>query len=263
MKDADGQVLGGLKLLGKGWSMYALHVRTYLLLMIFVVLAQVLMAVFAFFVIIQAAPGMNLREVFIGMSTLQKLDIIVVFFLSLAVFYRALAGSMLATSEYSEGREMGALEAFKKVGWKHTRLFWLAMTAIFFGRFAPFVALLVGFFFASAFPTAVMEDLGAFQALKCGEKLGVGNQLRIATMYVAYLAVVTGVGAGIFKLLVLAHDQFGNAWYGKLMGPIAFLIFFTVVQWYMIVLALNCVQQRKKLIESQAPIAVSLETPGV
>ena len=251
MKEADGKVLGGMKLLGKGWRMYALHVGTYLLLMIFAVLALALISAIAVFVIAPGGPRMNLREVWMGMGTLQKLGIFVLFLLSLAVFYRALAGSMLATNEFSEGREIGAIEAFRRVRWKHTRLFWLMMAGMFFGPLAPFAVLIAGFFLASAFPTAVMEDLGVFQALKRGEKLGVGNQLRIATIYVAYLVAATGVGAAIFAVLALVQDQFGNAWYVKPVPSIGFLFFFTVVQWYMIVLTLNYLQQRRKLTESQ------------
>jgi hypothetical protein len=45
------------------------------------------------------------------------------------------------------------------------------------------------------------------------------------------------------------HDQFGNAWYVKPVPSIGFLLFFTLVQWYMIVLTLNSLQQRSKLTE--------------
>jgi hypothetical protein len=37
---------------------------------------------------------------------------------------------------------------------------------------------------------------------------------------------------------------------------IGYLAFFTVVQWYMIVLTLNYLQQRRKLTESQLPVAM-------
>jgi hypothetical protein len=55
---------------------------------------------------------------------------------------------------------------------------------------------------ASAFPTAVVEDLSAFQALKRGEKLASGNQLRIGTIYVTHLVALAGVGLGILQALV-------------------------------------------------------------
>ena len=255
MEEAGGPVLSGMKLLGKGWRMYALHVGKYLRLMTFVVLVQVLLSAFAVLVIAPGRPGMNLRQVFVETSTLQRLGITVVFLLSLAFYYRALAASMLATSELSEGREIGAMQAFRRVRWKHTRLFWLMTAGILFGPFAPLVVLIAGFFLAPALPIAVVEDLGAFQALKRGEELGAGNQLRIATMYAGYLVLVTGAVAAIFKVLDLVQVQFGNAWYVKPMPAIGFLIFFTVVQWYMIVLTLNYLEQRIKLAETQLPCA--------
>lgn len=263
MKDADGQVLGGMKLLGKGWGMYASHLKTYLLLMILVVLFQVLVAAIAVFGIAREQPGVNLRETINEMSSVQTFGVVVAFLLSLAIFYRALAGSMLATSEFSEGRVIGAIEAFRRVRWKHTRLFWLPMASFITGRFALIVGLLAGFFFASAFPAAVAENLGAFQALKRGEKLATGNQVRILTIYTSYLLLVAGVGAGIFKVWGFAQDLFGKAWYAKATPAIFFLIFFTVIQWYMIVLTLNYLQQRKKLSGSPAPIAASPDAPLV
>jgi hypothetical protein len=183
--------------------------------MVVAVLALLLMSLFLFFMIASDLPRRNLREVWMGMSTLQELGVVAMFFASLAVFYRALAASVLATSEFSERREIGAIQAFRKVRWKHMRLFWLMMVAMFFGRSAPFVALIAGFFFASAFPTAVVEDLGAFQALKHGEKLAAGNQLRIATIYATYLVALAGVGLGILKVLVFVKDLSQSTWYTR------------------------------------------------
>jgi hypothetical protein len=254
MKPACGrQVSGGLKLLWNAARMYALHVGTYLVLMVVAVLALLLMSLFSAFVITRDLPGKNLGEVWMGMSTLQKSGIIAMFFGSLSVFYRALAASILATSEFCDGHEIRALQAFRGVHWKHTRLFWLMMLAVMSGPFAPVVALIAGFFFASAFPTAVVEDLGAFQALKRGEKLAVGNQLRIATMYVTYLVVLVGVGLGVLKALVFIQDHFGRAWYSRPLVVIGYLVFFSVVQWYMIVLTLNYLEQRRKLTEIPPP----------
>jgi hypothetical protein len=249
MEPADGPVTGGMKLLWKGGRMYVLHAGTYLLLMIFAVLALLLFSVFTVFVILPDLQGKDFHEISMEIGTLQKLGVAVTFLLSLAVFYRALAASILATSEFGEGGKIDAIQAFRRVRWKHTRLFWLMLTATFFGPLAPFVGLIAGFFFASAFPTAVVEDLGAFQALKRGEKLGSGNGLRIATVYVAYLVVLAGVGAAIFKVLSSVSDQLGNGRYPKPVPSICFLVFFTVVQWYMIVLTLNYLQQRKKLTD--------------
>ena len=256
MEPADGQVSGGLKLLWRGERLYTLHAGTYLLLMVVAVLALVLMSLFLFFMIAPDLPGKSLRQVWMGMGPLQELGVIAMFLGSLAVFYRALAASMLATSEFSERREIGAIQAFRRVRWKHTRLFWLMMVAMFFGPFAPFIALIVGFFFASAFPPAVVEDLGAFQALKRGEKLASGNQLRIGTIYVTYLAALAGVGLGIVKALVFVQEHLQSAWYKRSVPAIGYLAFFTVVQWYMIVLTLNYLQQRRKLTESQLPVAM-------
>jgi hypothetical protein len=232
--------------------------------MVVAVLALLLMSLLLFLMIARDLPGKNLREVWMGMSTLQKLGVIATFFGSLSVFYRALAASILATSEFCDGREIGALQALRRVHWKHTRLFWLMMLAMLSGPFAPFVALIAGFFFASAFPTAVVEDLGAFQALKRGEKLAVGNQLRIATMYVTYLVVLVGVGLGAMKVLVFVQDHFGTYWYSRPVVVIDYLVFFSVVQWYMIVLTLNYLEQRRKLTESLPPgrdVAAALLNP--
>ena len=255
MEPADGQVSGGLKLLWNGERLYALHVGTYSLLMVVPTLTTLLMSLLLFFMIPPDLRGKDLIEIVKRMRTLQKLGVIAMFFVSLAVFYRALAASILATSEFSERREIGAIQAFRRVRWKHTRLWWLMMVATFFGRLAIFVSLIAGFFFASAFPTAVVEDLGAFQALERGQKLAAGNQLRVATIYVTYLVALVGVVLamvlGILKVNALIQNHFPSVRHkGHVLAFGGYLVFFSVVQWYMIVLTLNYLQQRRKLTES-------------
>ena len=262
MEKPDGQVLGGFKLLGKSCRMYASHVRMYLSLMILMVLFQVLMAAVGVYGIGRAGTDKNLREIWITMGEAQRLGFAVGFLLSLAVFYRVLAGSILATSEFSAGRTIGALEAFRRARWKHTRLFWLIMAgSLLTGPAGPLTGLVAGFFFAHAFPAAVLEDLGAFKALERGGKLGAGNQLRILTIYVMYLAVVAGVCIALFEMLVFVQDHFGKAWYARPAGSIAFLIFFTVIQWYMIVLTLNYLQQSEKLNQFLPVAAMPAQSP--
>jgi hypothetical protein len=237
---------GGLKLSARGWRVYVAHLGTYLPLMIFAVLIYFAMVLALMRLFTIYYPGADLPHLWRAFGVSQKLGITGVFLLSMALYFRAMAASMLATSEFADGRTLGALPAFLRVGWKPTRLMWLAFAGFILGPLAPLILLAAGFLLGSALPAAAVENLGVVQAVKRGEKLGSGNQARIATIYATFWAVlVLAAAAGITALIHFVPT--GAAWPALLGRGIFLVILSTVLQWYLITLTLNYQQQRAKI----------------
>jgi hypothetical protein len=246
--------VSAIELLRESWRLLRGHARLFAQLMGVPILAQLVAVILMAFFILPMRPGESLREVWLAMEFWRKFAVSVLFLATLAVLYRALAASVFAAAEIRSGRSVSVLQALGHVRRKQLRLFWLILLVGFLaapmGPVAPVIASLFAFFCAPAFPVAILEDLGAFKALKRGGELGAGGQGRIALFFFLYLALVVAAVYAFIVALMRLEDVFGHPWYTRPLPLLGFWIILLVPQWYMVALTLNYFDQRLRKGES-------------
>ena len=247
MSEAAHSRVSAGEILSGSWRMFRTHFRTFALLMGLPVGALILSTLIMYFFLVPLRTGVSLREVWGGMSVVRKIGVVLLFLATIAVLNRALTASIFVVREFHDRRGIGVLSALGYVRRKHLRLFWLLfLLSSFSAGPQAFVVLLLGLFFAPAFPIAVLENLGVIASLRRSNVLTKGGYGRIAVLFLLYLGLVVGGAFGLFGPVFYFEQFFGNAWFMRLIFGLAFWIFLLIPQWYMIALTLNYFDQRAR-----------------
>lgn len=229
----------------------------FVLLMGLVVAAMFLMAMIVNYVIAPHPAGLPLKEVWEAMGTLQKLAVFVLFLMTFAVQYRALAASTFATQEIWNGRTAHFWQAVRSVRRKQLRLFWMVLFASFLtGPFGLIVGPILIFATAPGIPVAILEGKTAFAAVKRGDALSKHDRGKIAILVVLWLGIVIAAAVGGIRFLMLLGDQFGEPLPGylRLVPPLGFWLILLVPQLYIIALTLIYLERNKVEIAGMASV---------
>jgi hypothetical protein len=239
------------ELLSQSWRMFRAHWRTFVPLMGFPVVAMFLSVLVMYFFLVPLRTGVPLRDVWTGMSVARKICVGLLFLVNVAVINRALVASIFAVREFHDGREIRVLGALGFVRRKHLRLFWLLfLVGLFSAGPLVVVAILLSFFFASAFPVAALENLGVIGALRRSIALTEGGYGRIAVLILLYLVLVVVGAFGLVGLGVFSSTPLFAApawfWLWRFIFALAFWSFLLIPQWYMIALTVNYFDQHAR-----------------
>ena len=157
---------------GKTWHVWRASMELFVLLMGLAIAAMFLMAMIVNYVIAPHPAWLPLKEVWQAMSSLQKLATFVLFLMTFAVQYRALAASTFATQEIWNGRTVHFWQAVRSVRRKQLRLFWMVLFASFLtGPLGLIVGPILIFATAPGIPVAILEGKTAFASVKRGNTL--------------------------------------------------------------------------------------------
>jgi hypothetical protein len=245
MDEANRSGMSTVELLGVTWRVWRSHAGLFVLLIGIPIVLVAILALLVNYVIAPHPEGTPLREVWLGMSFLQKVGVFVVFLGSFAMQYRGLAASVFATQEIRSGRSVGILQAIRSVRRKQLRLFWIMMLAsILTGPLGLIVGPLLAFGFAPAFPVAILENTTAFAAIKRGDTLAKGGHGRIALLVAMWLGLAIAAVFGWVSFLVMLEERFGRPWFLRPVPILGFWVILLIPQWYMIALTLNYLEQR-------------------
>jgi len=260
MNEANRSEMSTLDLLGATWRVWCSHTGLFVFLMGIPIAALLFMTLIVNYVIAPHPETTPMREVWLGMGTLQKIAVFVAFLASIAVQYRALAASVIATQEIRSGRSVGILGAMGAVRRKQLRLFWMVMlVSMLTGPLALIVGPILAFGTAPAFPVAILENKTAFAAIKRGDTLAKGGHGRIALLFAMWLGLTIAAVLGWVSLLVMLQERFGRPWMLRPVPLLGFWLILLIPQWYMIALTLNYLEQRRREgeIGSAVPVQVS------
>jgi hypothetical protein len=247
MDEANRPGMSTAELLGATLRLWRAHAGMFVRLMGLPIAALLLMTLIVNYVIAPHAESTPMREVWLGMGFLQKVAVVVAFFGSFAMQYRALAASVFATQEISSGRSVGIFQAIGSVRRKQLRLFWMVMlVSMLTGPLGLIVGPLLAFGTAPAFPVAILENMTAFAAIKRGDTLAKGGHGRIALLVAMWLGLVIAAVIGWVSLLVMLEERFGRPWFLRPVPILGFWLVLLIPQWYMIALTLNYLEQRKR-----------------
>ncbi len=260
MDEANRSGMSTLELLGATWRVWRSR-TAFVLLMGIPVATILLMALIVNYVIAPHPESTPLREVWLGMDSLQKVGVCVLFFLTFAMEYRALAASAFATQEIWSGRSVGILQAIRSVRRKQLRLFWMVMLAsMFTGPLGLIVFPVLAFATAPGFPVAILENRTAFAAIKRGDALAKGNHGRIALLVAMWLGLGIAGVVGLVSFLAMLQERFGRPWFLRPIPILGFWLIFLIPQWYMMALTLNFLDQRKR--EGEIASAARVQVDG-
>jgi hypothetical protein len=219
-----------------------------------------LMALIMNYVIAPHPENTPLRAVWLGMGSLQKVAVLLLFLGSLAMHYRALAASVFATQEIRSERSVGVLRAIATVRRKQLRLFWMVMLAtILTGPLGLIIGPLLAFGTAPAFPVAILENMTAFAAIKRGDALAKGGHGRIALLVAMCLGLAIAAVYGWVSILIMLEERFGRPWFLRPVPILGFWLVLLIPQGYMIALTLNYLEQRGRERESCQPARVQVD----
>jgi hypothetical protein len=247
MNDATSSRMSTRELLGATWRVWRSHAGMFVLLMGIPIAAILLMALIVNYVIAPHPEGTPLREVWLGMSVLQRVGVLVLFLGTFAMEYRALAASAFATQEIRTGHSVGVLRAIGAVRRKQLRLFWMVMLAsMLTGPLGLIVFPLLAFGTAPGFPVAILENMTAFAAIKRGDALAKGGHGRIALLVAMWLGLGIAGVFGLVSALVILQERFGRPWFLRPVPALGFWLILLIPQWYMIALTLNFLDQRRR-----------------
>lgn len=251
MDEANRSRMSTAELLGTTWQVWRSHARMFVLLMGIPIATLGLMTLIVNYVIAPHPHGTPLREVWLGMSFLQKLGVSLAFLGSLAMHFRALAASVFATQEIRSGRSVGVLQAIRSVRRKQVRLFWIVwivtLVSSLTGPLAPLGLILfpiLVFGIAPGFPVAILENMTAFAAIKRGDALAKGGYGRIALLVAMWLGLATAAVVGWLSSLWMLEELFGRPWFLRPVPILGFWLILLIPQLYMIALTLNYLEQR-------------------
>jgi hypothetical protein len=252
MAEADLSTLETGELLDQSWRMFQNHLRTFVPLMGFPVAAVVLSTIIMYFLLVPIRTGVPLNDVWVGMSVASKLGVFLLFLATLYVDWWALAASVFATQEIRGSRDVGVLKAIRYVRAKQLRLFWLAfLLGLLTGPLGMVIAgPILAFLCSPGLPVALLENVGAFRALKRGKVLSEGGYGRIALLFLLNLGLVAASAFGFFGLLYILQERLGKPWYLRPLPVFGMWVIFLVPQSYMIALTLNYFDQLKRRGES-------------
>lgn len=235
--------------LKKTWQVWRANAALFVFLMGLVIAAILLGTLLMIYVIAPHPPGLALREVWEAMSSLQKLAVFVLFLMTFAVQYRALAASAFATQEIWNGRTVRFRQAIGSVRRKQLRLFWMVLFASFLtGPLGIIVGPILIFATAPGIPVAILEGKTAFAAIKRGDTLLKPDFGKIALLVILWLsAVIAAVVVGI-RFLMFLEDQIGQPLplYLRPVPAIGFWLILLIPQLYMIALTLIYLERLKQ-----------------
>ena len=257
MDEASRPGMSTAKLLEETWRVWRSHAGMFVLLMGFPIAALLLMALIVNYVIAPHPEGTPLREVWLGMGSLQKVAVFVAFLGSFAMQYRALAASVFATQEIQGARSVGILQAIRSVRRKQLRLFWLVMLAsVVTGPLGLIIGPLLAFGTAPAFPVAILENKTAFASIKRGDTLAKGSYGRIALLVALWLGLTIAAVVGWVSFVVMLEERFGRPWFLRPAPALGFWLILLIPQWYMIALTLNYLERRSRQGEIDPATAI-------
>lgn len=251
MNEADRLGMSTTELFGTTWRVWRSHAGTFVLLTGIPIATLLLFALIVNYLIVTHPENMPLREVWLGMGTLQKVAVFVLFLGTFAMQYRALAASVFATQEFQAGRTVGIWQAIGTVRRKQLRLFWLVMLAsLFTGPFGLIVFPILSFAVAPGFPVAILENKPAFAAIKRGDALAKGHHGRIALLVVLWAGIAVAAVFAWVSFLVMLQERFGQPWFLRPVPILGFWLILLIPQVYMIALTLNYLDQLARETES-------------
>jgi len=222
------------------------HAGMFVLLMGIPVATLGFLALIVNYVIAPHPEGTPLREVWLGMGSLQKLGVFAAFLGSLAMHYRALAASSFATREIRSGRTVGILQAFGSVRRKQLRLFWIVtLASLITGPLGIVVGPILAFGTAPAIPVAILENMTAFAAIKRGDTLAKGGHGRIALLVALWLGLGIAAVLSWISILAMLAERFGRPWFLRPVPILGFWLILLIPELYMIALTLNYLEQRR------------------
>src|SRR5262249_47957741 len=141
----------------------------------------------ACYMIVVATPfseGMTLRQVWAQIHPLVKLGMLGGLLLSYSMIARALAIAVIVTWRLKLGTPITLREAYASIERRMLRLMWIALLVSVITR--PFgwifAVLLLGFLFLPAVPAAVIDRMGAFEAIKKSRDHSEGAWIRLLTL---------------------------------------------------------------------------------
>ncbi|HEY6384152.1 MAG TPA: hypothetical protein VIX91_00550 [Candidatus Acidoferrum sp.] len=214
-----------------------------------VIAAIFLTAMIVNYVIAPHPAELPLREVWQAMGSLQKLAVFVLFMMTFAVQYRALAASTFATQEIWNGRTVRLWQAVRSVRRKQLRLFWMILLASFLaGPLGLIAGPILIFATAPGIPVAILEDKTAIAAVKRGDALLKHDRGKIAILIIMWLGIAIVAVVGWVRLLMFLEDQFGQPLplYLRLAPAVGFWLILLIPQLYVVALALIYLERRKR-----------------
>lgn len=247
-------------LLKKTWQVWRANPRMFIFLMGLVIAAALLGAMTMNYVIAPHPAGVPLREVFQGMGFLQKLAVVALFLVNIAVEYRALAASAFVTQEIWNGRSVRFWQAINSVRRKQLRLFWIVLLASFVtGPLGLIVGPILIFATAPGIPVAILEGKTAFAAIKRGDSLFKRDQGKVAILVILWLGIAIAAVVAWIRFLMTLEDQFGQPLplYLRLVPAIGFWLILLIPQLYVIALTLIYLERHKR--ETDGTTAVQSE----
>jgi hypothetical protein len=268
MYEANPSGMTTAELFGATWRVWRSHAGTFVLLMGIPIAILLLSALIVNFVIAPHPENTLLREVWLGMDSLRKMAVFVVFLASFAMQYRALAASVFATQEFQAGRSVGIWQALVTVRRKQLRLFWLVMLAsLLTGPFGLIVFPILSFAVAPGFPVAILETKPALAAIKRGDALAKGHYGRIALLVLLWLGFGVAAVFAWIRLLMMLQERFGQPfpWFLRPVPILGFWLILLIPQLYIIALTLNYLdqlgQEKQSASATVAPADIPLENP--
>ena len=234
---------------GKTWQVWRASMGLFVLLTGLAIAAMLLMAMIVNYVIAPHPVGLPLKEVWQAMSSLQILAVFVLFLMTLAVQYRAIAASTFATQEIWNGRTVHFWQAVRSVRRKQLRLFWMVLFASFLtGPLGLIVGPILIFATAPGLPVAILEGKTAFASVKRGNTVFRHDQGKVATLVILGLGIVIAAVFGWIRLLMLLGDQFGEPLplYFRLVPSLGFWLILLVPQLCIIALTLIYLERHKR-----------------
>jgi hypothetical protein len=257
MENETHSVMNMSTLLAKTWQVWRQKVAMFVLLMGLVIAVFFVMAMIMNYVGAPHPAEVMLKDVWQGIGFLQKFAVFVLFLMTLAVQYRALAASAFATQEIWNGRSVHFWQALRSVRRKQLRLFWMVLLgSLVTGPLGLIVGPILIFATAPGFPVAILEGKAAFAAIKRGDALLKHDHGKIAALVILWLGTAIAAVIVWVRFLMLLEDQFGQPlpWYLKIVPSMGFWLILMIPQLYIIGLTLLFLERRKREIEGIAAV---------
>lgn len=261
MDNANPSAITLSSVLLKTWQVWRANAGFFVLLMGLVVAAIFLMALFVYYVIAPHPAEVQMRQVWEAMGSLQKFLVVVLFLMTLAVQYRALAASTFATQEIWNGRSVRFWQAVRSVRRKQLRLFWMVLLAsLLTGPLSLVVGPILVFATAPGIPVAILEGKSAFAAVKRGDALLKQDFGKIAILIALWLGVAVATVA-VWVTVLMSLGDYPLPLYLRVIPAIGlWLILLIPPQLYMIALTLIYLERRKQ--ETDAALAAPAPVPA-
>jgi hypothetical protein len=240
--------LTATEMLAKSLRVWGSRAGMFVMIMGIPIVALLIVSVFTVYVVVPShADGEPLRQTWLSITPAKKIVFALVFLMSIAAFFRALAASAFAAEEILQRREIGTLKAFRSVHRPQLRLFWLLMVlSVFSGPLSLLTFPILLFFAAPALPVAVLESQKAMAALKRGDWLSKGRRGRISLVVLIWVVGVFVAAYGVLVVGSRMQDAYGRAWFMKVIPLLMYWIVFLIPQWAMVALTVNYWDLRRR-----------------